>query len=71
MEELEGGVRSAMWQENANEAERESLQDSSTTSHDVWHGGYTNQEGEREKNECSRDEDVGVDVRSYQKRQNT
>ena len=34
-EELEGGVRSAMWQENASEAERENLQDSSTTSHDV------------------------------------
>ena len=51
--------------------ERESLQDSSTTSHDVWHGGYTNQEGEREKNECGRDEDVEVDVWSDQKRQNT
>ena len=35
------------------------------------HGGYTNQEGEREKNECGRDEDVEVAVRSYQKRQNT
>ena len=26
--------------------ERESLQESSTTSHDVWHGGYTNHESE-------------------------
>ena len=71
MEELEGGVRSALSQENASEAERESLQDSSTTSHDVGHGGCTNQEGEREKNECVRDEDVEVDVQSYRKRQNT
>ena len=29
---------------------------------------YTNQEGEREKNECGRDEDVEVDVRSYTRR---
>ena len=71
MEKLERGVRSAMLQENASEAERESLQDSSTTSHDVWHRGYINQEGEREKNECDRDEGVEVDVRSYQNRQNT
>ena len=71
MEELEGGVRSAMLQENASEAERESLQESSMTSHDIWHGGYTNQEGEVEKNECVRNKDVEVDVRNDQKRQNT
>ena len=60
-----------MWQENASEAEWESLQDSSSTSHDVWHRGYTNQEDEWEKNECGRNEDVEVDVRSDQKRENT
>ena len=31
---------------DASEAERESLQDSSTSRHDVWHGCYTNQVGE-------------------------